>query len=62
MRLRRLFSSSAQPPALQIPGFQVLKNTAGDTVGSVLTSTINLALPQGLASTLLKTAVIMALF
>ena len=45
MRLRGLFSSCVQPPALQILGFQALKNTAGDTLGSVITNAVNPARP-----------------
>lgn len=45
MRLRGLFSSCVQPPALQILGFQALKNTAGYTLGSVITNMFNPARP-----------------
>lgn len=45
MRLKGLFSSCVQPAALQILGFQALKNTAGDASGSVITNMANPALP-----------------
>lgn len=53
MRLRGLFSSCVQPPALKSldSWFQALKNTAGDTLGLVITNTVNSACPYDLAST-----------
>lgn len=50
MRLRGLFNSCVQPPALQILGFQALKNAAVDTLGSVIINKVNPTLPLDLAS------------